>query len=364
MVCFNTQMRRRTSETWWSLLKEVSRSFYLTLRVLPAPIRPQIALAYILARATDTVADTVLVSVERRLELLRALRTAVQQAAADFEYQPPDFADLAAAQPDPTRGSAAERILLQRVGDALQALKHFAPDDRRRIRDLIDIISSGQELDLTRFADASAERIVALETDSDLNDYTYRVAGCVGEFWTEMCRAHLFPEASLDRAFLGESGVRFGRGLQLVNILRDLPKDLGSGRCYIPAQRLLELGMSPADLVNPGSIGTFRPLYDEYLSRAEELLMAGWFYAKALPNGHVRVRLACAWPVLIGLKTLARLKKVNILDPRSARKVSRSEVRRLILRSIVSYPSAAAWDRLLILARGESNAPNGTGSAV
>ena len=39
------------------LLKSVSRSFHLTLRVLPAAIRPQIGLAYLLARATDTVAE-------------------------------------------------------------------------------------------------------------------------------------------------------------------------------------------------------------------------------------------------------------------------------------------------------------------
>ena len=44
-----------------SLLKEVSRSFYLTMRVLPSAIRPQIGLAYLLARTTDTIADTEIV---------------------------------------------------------------------------------------------------------------------------------------------------------------------------------------------------------------------------------------------------------------------------------------------------------------
>ena len=41
---------------------------------------------------------------------------------------------------------------------------------------------------------ASPEKIVALETPSELDDYTYRVAGCVGEFWTRICRIHLFPQ--------------------------------------------------------------------------------------------------------------------------------------------------------------------------
>ena len=56
------------------LLKETSRSFYLTLRVLPKAIRPQIGLAYLLARTTDTIADTELVPIEQRLDALKRLR--------------------------------------------------------------------------------------------------------------------------------------------------------------------------------------------------------------------------------------------------------------------------------------------------
>jgi farnesyl-diphosphate farnesyltransferase len=56
------------------LLRGVSRSFYLSLRVLPEELRPQVSLAYLLARASDTVADTKAVARQRRLELLRAMR--------------------------------------------------------------------------------------------------------------------------------------------------------------------------------------------------------------------------------------------------------------------------------------------------
>jgi farnesyl-diphosphate farnesyltransferase len=56
------------------LLKATSRSFYLTLRVLPAAVRPQIGLAYLLARTTDTIADTELVPLEQRLDALKRLR--------------------------------------------------------------------------------------------------------------------------------------------------------------------------------------------------------------------------------------------------------------------------------------------------
>ena len=56
------------------LLKATARSFYLTLRVLPARVRPQIGLAYLLARTTDTVADTEIVPLAQRLAALQNLR--------------------------------------------------------------------------------------------------------------------------------------------------------------------------------------------------------------------------------------------------------------------------------------------------
>jgi farnesyl-diphosphate farnesyltransferase len=190
-------------------------------------------------------------------------------------------------------------------------------------------------------------KIIALATAAELDDYTYRVAGCVGEFWTKMCRAHLFPNAPLDDARLLADGVRFGKGLQLVNILRDLPADLRKGRCYLPAEELAEAGLTPADLLEPANEARLRPLHDRYLDRAEAHLGAGWAYTNALPWRCVRVRLACAWPILIGVKTIQRLRAANRLDPRQRVKVARREVRQIIVRSVLRYPWPAAWQRMV-----------------
>src|SRR6266478_1557662 len=118
------------------------------------------------------------------------------------------------------------------------------------MRLVLDTITGGQELDLRRFATAAETRIVALETDEQLDDYTYRVAGCVGEFWTRMCRTHLFPRALLDDALMLAQAIRFGKGLQLVNVLRDLPSDLRLGRCYLPRTNLTTVGLGPGDLLD------------------------------------------------------------------------------------------------------------------
>jgi farnesyl-diphosphate farnesyltransferase len=138
--------------------------------------------------------------------------------------------------------------------------------------------------------------------------------------------------------------VRFGKGLQLVNILRDLPRDLRKGRCYVPSPFLLAAGLAPKDLLSAQNEARFRPAYDPLLALAEGHLAAGWEYTGSLPKRQVRLRLACAWPVLIGARTLRKLRHENMLDATRRVKVSRPEVRSLILRSVFLYPFARAWD--------------------
>jgi farnesyl-diphosphate farnesyltransferase len=319
------------------LLKKVSRSFHLTLRVLPESIRTQIGLAYLLARATDTVADTELISWQERLITLRMLRDRI----LGTHGLPLDFSELAAQQ-----GNDGERELLLRIEEAIEILALFSAKDQERIREVITTITSGQEMDLERFGPASGDRVVALQTHAGLEDYTYRVAGCVGVFWTRMVQAHLFHLAPMYESLLLKNGVWFGQGLQLINILRDLPRDLRRGRCYFPKDKLDEVGLTPEHLLDPANEDRFRLIYDAYLDFAEARLAAGWEYTNALPRQFTRLRLACAWPILIGQRTLELLRVHPVLDPEIEIKIPRSEVYQLVLVSALSHPFASAWNRL------------------
>ncbi len=319
------------------LLRDVSRSFYWTLRALPAAVRPQISLAYLLARATDTIADTEIVPLaERRasLDLLRARILGTSSA-------PLRFGALAGRQ-----GSIAEQVLLERCEEALTVLNGFEPVDQQAIREVLQIITSGQELDMTRFAGASEQQIISLQTEAELDDYTYRVAGCVGEFWTKLCRSKVFPRASLEEVALLAEGVRFGKGLQLVNILRDLPRDLRQGRCYLPAERLRAAGLAAEDLLDAVNARKFQPVYEYFLGQAQDHLLAGWAYTHRLPRSCVRVRLACAWPILIGLETLNLLRTAHVLDPQHQVKISRTQLRRILAKTLLYYPLPTAWEQL------------------
>lgn len=304
-----------------SLLKQVSRSFYLTLRVLPPEIRPQISLAYLLARASDTIADAEGTARRERIAILRELSEGHVSA------------QLANGQMGVAEATPSERELLRRLPSALDLLGKFSADDQQRIWDLLHIIISGQIFDLERFPEG---QLTALADDTELDRYTYMVAGCVGEFWTKMCRAHLGEMECWSRGEMEEWGVRFGKGLQLVNVLRDMPKDLRIGRCYLPVK-------DPQRLLQPEKFSEIQPEYNRWLDTACAHLDAGWQYTLRIPPG--RLRLACVWPVWIGLETIARLRHGNPLAPNRRIKVSRGEVYRLMARSLITCCSDRALNR-------------------
>ena len=331
------------------LLRATSRSFYLTLRVLPAAVRPQIGLAYLLARTTDTIADTEIQPVAQRLAALQKLRERI----LGQNSTPLDFGEFARHQ-----GLVSEKLLLEKAEDSLAALQTLSPEDLKLVREVLATITGGQELDLRRFGNLGStesrpagQKIIALETDAELDDYTYRVAGCVGGFWTKICRAHLFPKARLDENQFIADGIRFGKGLQLVNILRDLPADLKKGRCYLPMEKLEPAGLFPEVLLSPTKEKQFLPLFHGYLDEAEAHLAAGWRYTNVLPFPQMRVRLACAWPILIGAKTIEKLRAADVMDLRRHVKISHGERNGILLRSILACPLLFAWRRLFPMVR-------------
>ena len=120
-----------------SLLKQTSRSFYLTLRVLPAAVRPQIGLAYLLARTTDTIADTELIPLAQRLDALQKLRERI----LGRNSAPLNFGELAKHQ-----GSPAEKTLLEKTEAGLALLQTLSPADLKLVRDVLTTITGGQAL--------------------------------------------------------------------------------------------------------------------------------------------------------------------------------------------------------------------------
>ncbi|MGD9728715.1 MAG: squalene/phytoene synthase family protein, partial [Nitrospiraceae bacterium] len=90
----------------------MSRSFYLTLNVLPGNVRDQMGLSYLFARAADTIADSDLIDRDRRAQYLGDFRRQFDSDSIDDSVTGALQAALVPLQQD-----SAERILLQRLGD-------------------------------------------------------------------------------------------------------------------------------------------------------------------------------------------------------------------------------------------------------
>jgi farnesyl-diphosphate farnesyltransferase len=328
------------------LLKNVSRSFYLTLNVLPDGLREPIGLGYLLARAADTIADTSIIAPERRLALLLSFRAQVNGPVHMSKIREIENA-LVAEQKD-----SHEKILLQSLPPAIAMLKTLHWRDRDEVRRVVETLTRGMEVDLRTFPPETSGRIEALETIDDLDQYIYLVAGCVGEFWTKMTVAHTPALHHWDVEDMSARGIRFGKALQLTNVLRDCAKDLRIGRCYLPLDWLGAHGLSSEALLDPGQSMPARPLLFELLritlAHYEEALN----YLLAIPVGCGRLRLACLWPIAIGLKTIRKLAANKAwLDPEQPSKISRTEVKKIIAFSLLAVGSdtlVELWIRKLI----------------
>ena len=321
------EVRRRLLTT---LLKNVSRAFYLSVRVLPSEMREPVGVAYLLARAGDTIADTPTLSAERRRTHLLAFRQMVagEVSAGTSEQLSAELADL-----QPTDG---ERELLASLPELLVLLNALDDADAELTRSVVDTLTSGMLFDLTTFSERGSDNPTALQTPEQMDEYCYLVAGCVGEFWTSMSVLHSDSLAHCDEQEMRSLGVRFGLALQMTNILRDLPKDLRMGRCYLPQTVLDRAGLRPEDLLDSASIDSARPVLAWGIRRTLDHYSAAESYILAIPRRNLRLRLAALWPAIIGLGTLIRLSRsADWLNADTRIKIPRSSVYGIIALSLL-----------------------------
>lgn len=244
------------TEKMLPLLKRVSRSFYLSLRLLPESVRQPLSLAYLLARASDSIADADSASAALRGRLLAGL--------------PHDWVrdEIPSLGPIPD----SEKALLEFLPQLLQQLD--ASPDREEILDVWKIILSGQIFDLQRFGAGAPP--LSLE---EAIRYTGLVAGCVGTFWTRVCFKHVPGYSEESSEAMCALGFDFGCGLQWVNILRDRHADEAADKVYVTESN-----------------------FSEAMRIARANLAAGTRYASFVRPR--RLRAACRLPLEIGLRTL------------------------------------------------------------
>ena len=314
------------------ILKENSRSFYLSLAILPSSLRFSVSLAYLLARIADTIADTEAVPLAQRSTILTQFQNALR------EEHPIDFLTTL----DLANMPAKEAQLLRSTKSALSILKELETSSRILVKKIVHTLTDGMLENLTQFPTTSFQNLYSLSNEKELEHYCYYAAGCVGEFWTEISILKVAKFRNLSQSKMKQWGKSFGEGLQLINILQDLPGDLEEGRCYLPKDLLEHYQVNPEDLKEPAAQLKIKPLLDDLNQLAEQKLMAGISYLESIPTGEIRLRLACAWPLLIGWETLMQLKKhSNLLDVEKRIKIKRKTVYQILVKTLITF----SWNK-------------------
>jgi farnesyl-diphosphate farnesyltransferase len=207
------------------LLVKSSRTFALSIPLLPEPTRREVTVAYLLFRIADTFEDAARWPREERC---RALEDFIRL------LHDPDGEEVArlttAWRATPPIDHAGYLELLEATPSVLEAFAALSPAARHQVRLHTERTAEGMADFVSR---GTPEGSLLLTTLADLRAYCYVVAGIVGEMLTEL---FIIGHRSLEPMArdLRQRAAAFGEGLQLVNILKDSEADGSEGRIYVP----------------------------------------------------------------------------------------------------------------------------------
>jgi farnesyl-diphosphate farnesyltransferase len=269
-----------------SILPHVSRTFALTIPVLREPLRIQVAVSYLLCRIADTVEDRDDIDPCTRERLFLELERMILAPESEAFRE-----RFAAAWP--RLDDAHHEDLVQNAGQVLECYRGFPPAIREAIAACLSEMVAGMRGYAA--AGAAGEPAQICHDLEDLERYCHFVAGTVGILLSRLFAGEL-PSGWLDSTRI-EDGRRFGLGLQLTNILKDLGSDRGRGVSFVPESWVDAAGAS----ATLGAAGKAR-----LIPRALDHLEAGHRYILAIPSGREDMRIFCLWAAHLALATLER----------------------------------------------------------
>ena len=208
------------------LLQKTSRTFALSIPVLPEPTRREVMIAYLLFRIADTFEDAAHWPPEERIAAIADFNALLRTfRRSDAERLSRDWVARKVAH----HGGYQE--LMAEVPFVLDAFFALSPGAVEPIRTHVIRSAEGMAGIVARTRDGR----LTLHSIQELKDYCYIVAGIVGEMLSELFVLDR-PGLAGIAGFLRERAATFGEALQLVNILKDSAVDAEEGRRYLPAE--------------------------------------------------------------------------------------------------------------------------------
>jgi farnesyl-diphosphate farnesyltransferase len=319
------------------MLPRVSRTFALNIGLLRGTLGEAVLLAYLLCRIADSVEDSPHMEPAERARFLAGYRELFPPGEG---WREAVRAWARALGPVPAGGG--EQELVANAFVVFTAYAALPAAYRQPVDDCVREMTAGMRTFALRRA-ATPDGRLRIETVAELEEYCHYVAGTVG---TMLCRLFALSSPALDggkvermRALAG----RFGLGLQLTNIVKDVAVDARHGVFYVPRALAARHRVQPEELLLPQHQPATRAVLREMVALAASALDGAVAFTLLIPRREARLRLFCLWPIFLAAGTLRRVhEEAEHLVPGKRPRLRRDEVRRWLGISTLVAPSNRA----------------------
>jgi farnesyl-diphosphate farnesyltransferase len=317
------------------ILPAVSRTFAISIRLLPGTLGRAVHTAYLLCRIADTVEDDNSTAPARRGELLEEfLRTLTDRDAADR------FPALAKS----LQGDAAHLQLVAHTDLVLVLFRTLPAPTQERIAHWVREMGLGMAKFVRTYPNG-----IRIQTLAEYKEYCYYVAGTVGCLLTELWHLHASAVGRREFERLWVKCQSFGEALQTVNILKDIAWDAQhENSIYIPATDLKAEGSGHDTLLSPQHVEHNHRAIAGFIDLARRDLDDALEYILLVPRRALAIRAFCVLPLLFAFATLRDLSASRaMLTPGGSVKISRAEVKSLMVAGVLALFSNGLLRRLV-----------------
>lgn len=345
MSTADTPERIREAERFSrDILPAVSRTFALSVQLLRGELGRSVLCAYLLCRIADTIEDDGQATPSEKVRLLHDFLSCLDDA---------ELADAFPARASHIAGDDAHVNLLRKTDLVCVLFRSLPAGSRARVAHWVGVMGRGMASFVERHPAG-----LRIQTVEEYREYCYYVAGTVGCMLTELWREDgQVPPARYDA--LWARCTSFGEALQTVNILKDIATDAErENAVYVPERTLQAHGGSQASLLDPSRIAENRAAVGEFIALAWTDLDQAFEYLLLLPRRALSIRAFCVLPLLYAYATLRELTCTDaMLRPGGTVKISRGEVKSLMVAGLAALGSNALLRRLVASVRERPFAP-------
>jgi farnesyl-diphosphate farnesyltransferase len=274
-----------------AILGSVSRTFALTIPLLPPAIEVVVGNTYLLCRIVDTIEDAGKLNPAEKQDLSKLFLEATLGTIPVASFVSPCLNAL--------KGycNVDELDLIAHTPTVLRILHTFPDRDQAAISRCVSMMSDG----MSHFHHRQSQE--GLKDLAEFEEYCYVVAGVVGELLTSIF-SNYSPEFTKRIQGHEHLAIAFGQALQMTNILKDSPADRARGVSWKPAQ------MSQVEL----------------LKIAYEQLQESMSYIILLPENEIGMRRFCFLAFGLAVMTLEKITSRKEFSDQSEVKLSRNSV--------------------------------------